>query len=264
MGSSRLPRRRRPELDGPGVPSRSAVDGEGLAHRALDVKALDVVPVLLQKRHQEVDGHQTVLSQLVGIHVHVTNGYAHAQDLLQLELDHAADLRHLVLQSVAVLNHGREFASLVQTWSEQTRDLRDENLRRDERVEGLSQLLDQLLVLVQLLQVLHALVRHAGTLSLLTVHGVSKDADLHSGTRHVRELDGAGEALVALRVVVLEADLKLDGLQELPRLLLRPLEDLRDALLQGLNVELAHCGSLVAATAAQWDSPRKPNLNLSR
>lgn len=40
----------------PGQPAR-LVQAVGLAHGALDVQALHVLPVLLQQRHQEVDGH---------------------------------------------------------------------------------------------------------------------------------------------------------------------------------------------------------------
>lgn len=51
-------------------------------------------------------------------------------------------------------------------------------------------------------------------------------------------LDGAGETLVLLGVVVLEADLEVDGLHKLPLLgLLGVLQHLLHALVQGL---LAH------------------------
>ena len=48
-------------------------------------------------------------------------------------------------------------------------------------------------------------------------------------------LDGAGETLVLLGIVVLEADLEVDGLDELARLgLLGGLEHLLDALVKSL------------------------------
>merc|ERR1740121_2082412 len=56
----------------------SAVDGEGLPHGALQMKSLDVVPILLEQRHEEVDGHQAVLPQFVWVHVHVAHRDAHA------------------------------------------------------------------------------------------------------------------------------------------------------------------------------------------
>ena len=59
-----------------------------------------------------------------------------------------------------------------------------------------------------------------------------------SGCRNV--LDGAGETLVLLGIVVLEADLEVDGLLELALLgLLGVLEDLLDALEEGLLRDLA-------------------------
>lgn len=59
--------------------------------------------------------------------------------------------------------------------------------------------------------------------------------DGHVGTRDGRQTDGARETLVTLGVVVLQTDLKLDGLEEVPLLLiLRVVEQL-------LNV-LAHSG----------------------
>ena len=43
---------------------------------------------------------------------------------------------------------------------------------------------------------------------------VTEDADGHVGAGHRGQLDGAGETLVALGVVVLEADLELHRLEE--------------------------------------------------
>lgn len=43
---------------------------------------------------------------------------------------------------------------------------------------------------------------------------VTQDADGHVGAGHGGQLDGARETLVTLRVIVLEADLELDGLEE--------------------------------------------------
>lgn len=43
---------------------------------------------------------------------------------------------------------------------------------------------------------------------------VTEDADAHVWTRDARELDGARETLVTLRVIVLEADLEFDRLEE--------------------------------------------------
>lgn len=119
----------------------------------------------------------------------------------------------------------RELACLVQAGAQQARDLLDDRLRGQERGVLLRELLDQLLVLVKLLQSLDVHRVDADRFRFLTVLVVSEDADLHLRARREGELDGPGETLVLLRVVVLEADLELDGLGELALLLGRGLED---------------------------------------
>jgi hypothetical protein len=59
--------------------------------------------------------------------------------------------------------------------------------------------------------------------------------DSHVGAGDGRQLDGAGETLVTLGIVVLQADLELDGLVEVTLLLLA------GVLEQVLNI-LAHTG----------------------
>ena len=69
---------------------------------------------------------------------------------------------------------------------------------------------------------------------------VSEDTDAHAGARHFGQLDGTGETLVALGVIVLEADLELDGFEEVPLLLVEGIVE------EGLHIG-AHsgCGDLV-------------------
>jgi hypothetical protein len=47
---------------------------------------------------------------------------------------------------------------------------------------------------------------------------VTKDADGHSRTRNTGEFDSSRETLVTLRIIILEADLELNGLQKVPLL----------------------------------------------
>lgn len=55
--------------------------------------------------------------------------------------------------------------------------------------------------------------------------------EAHVGAGHGRQTDGAGETLVTLGVIVLQTDLKLDGLEEVSLLLiLRVVEQLLDIL----------------------------------
>ena len=70
-------------------------DPVGLAHGGLDVEALDVLPVLLEQGDQEVDRVVDVGADLLLRHGHVGDGHAHAQHLLQLELDGRLGLGHL-------------------------------------------------------------------------------------------------------------------------------------------------------------------------
>ena len=71
------------------------VDLHRRAHGALDVEHLDVLPRLLEQRHEEVDRQLDVGLELVRRHRHVAHGDVHADDLLQLELDRRADLVEL-------------------------------------------------------------------------------------------------------------------------------------------------------------------------
>ena len=106
----------------------------GLAHRRLDVQRLDVLPVLLQQRDEEVDGQHDVGHKLVLSHLNVANGNTETQHLLELELDGGLDLVHTLLEVVRVRHGRRELARLRETGAEQTRDLLDESLRGQESV----------------------------------------------------------------------------------------------------------------------------------
>ena len=53
---------------------------------------LSHLPMLLQHGHQKVQGQIDVVSDLLGRLLHVSNGAAHAHDLLELELDSALGL----------------------------------------------------------------------------------------------------------------------------------------------------------------------------
>ena len=87
---------------------------------------------------------------------------------------------------------------------------------------------------------------------LFAVKGIAKHADAHLGARDVRQLDVAREALVLLRVVVLEANLQLDRLEKLALLLLGALQDLLDAGAQVGVRDLRHAaGSPGGAGAAR-------------
>src|SRR5687767_6254020 len=104
--------------------------------------------------------------------------------------------------------------TLGETGTEETRNLLDQSLGSDEGIVLASKLLDELLVLVQLLEVVGGHGVNTTVLGTIEIVLVTEDADGHVGARHGGQLDGAGETLVTLRVIVLEADLQLNGLEE--------------------------------------------------
>jgi hypothetical protein len=210
-----------------------------LAHGRLDVQGLDVLPVLLEERHQEVDSNVDVGEKLLLGHLDVANSGVQAEGLLELELDGALDLVDLVVHGLLMGDETRELTGLVKARAQKTGDLLDERLGSQERVVLLSKLLDLLLVLVELLEVLHSLAGHTHGIGLLLVLGISEDAHLHVGPRDTGKLDGSTETLVLLGIVLLQTDLELHGLTELSPLgLIGPrLEDL-DGLAQSFTREL--------------------------
>lgn len=117
--------------------------------------------LLLQERDQEVNGKHDVLHNLVLGHVDVTDGNTKTENLLELELDGRSDVVDLSGEILRVRDGGGELARLGETGTEQTGNLLDEGLRGKESVVLLSELLDELLVLVELFQVLDS---HEGEL----------------------------------------------------------------------------------------------------
>lgn len=186
--------------------------------------------MLLEERNKEVRGQHDVLGDLLRVHLDVANGDGQTENLLKLELDGRLDVVDLEDEVLVVGDGGRELTSLGETGTEQTGDLLDEGLGGNEGVVLLSQLLDELLVLVKLLQVLNGHGVNTSTLSTVAVNSVTEDTDGHVGTGDGGELDGTAETLVTLGVVVLETDLELDGLKEVTLLLVGVSKDLLDLL----------------------------------
>lgn len=135
--------------------------------------------------------------------------------------------------------------TLGETRTQETGDLLDEGVGGDESVVLACQLLDELLVLVELLQVLSGHGVNTTVLRTVDVVLVTENADGHVRAGDLGELDGAGETLVTLRVVVLEADLELDGLEEVALLLLiAVLEQLLHVLTHASDRDLRHDGGV--------------------
>jgi len=204
------------------------------------MEGLDVVPVLLEEGDEEIDSHHGVLTELFVGEAGVADGDAHAQNLLKLELDVGLQLVALLLDVVVMGDQGRELTGLVETGTQQTGNLGDQDLGGQEGIVLTSELLDELLVLVELLEILDGLEVNTELAGLLAMDSISENADLHAGTGDVRHLDGTGETLITLGVIILEADLKIDGLHELAGLSLAPLQDFGQSRLEGISVQLRH------------------------
>jgi hypothetical protein len=112
----------------------SLVETLGRAHGGLDGQGAHVLPALLQQRDEVVDGQHDVADQLVLGHTNVSDGNAHAEHLLELELDGGLDLGELVGEIFGVGNRSRELAGLGETGTEETRDLLDEGVGGDEGI----------------------------------------------------------------------------------------------------------------------------------
>jgi hypothetical protein len=195
--------------------------------------------VLLEKGDQEVDRHHDVGEELILSHLDVTDSDTQAENLLQLELDGGTDFVGLIGQGVVVRNGGRELTDLVETRTQETRDLLDQSLGGKESIVLLGELLDLLLVLVELLQVIDGLVLHLELLGLVAVKSITENADGHLGAGDVGETNGTRETLVTLGIVVLESNLELNSLDEVTLLLLGLQLDLANTLADGRNLNLA-------------------------
>ena len=210
-----------------------------LTHGRLQVQRLDVLPVLLQQGDKEVDGQHDVGNQLVFSHFEVTNSNTKTENLLQLELDGGTEFVGLVGQGVRVRDGSRELTDLVETRTQETRDLLDQSFGSKESIVLLGELLDELLVLVELLKIVNRLEFHTGTLSLVTVESITENTDGHTGTSNVGELDGTRETLITLRIVVLQTNLEFNGFSELTRLLGGSSLDLVDNVSDGSSADFA-------------------------
>lgn len=210
------------------------VDALWWRHGSLDGQGTNVLPSLLQERDEVVDGQHNVTDQLILSHTNVSDGDTQAKNLLELELDGGLDIGDLGGEILSVGDWGWELAGLGETWTEETGDLLDELLRGEESVVLLGELLDELLVLVELLQILNGHGLESQMLSTIDIVLVTKNAvfqalavcsligslsgslipNAHSWAWDLWKLDGSGETLVSLGIIVLQSDLELDGLEE--------------------------------------------------
>jgi hypothetical protein len=122
--------------------------------------------------------------------------------------------------------------TLGKTGTQETRNLLDQGVGSDEGIVLACELLNQLLVLVELLQIVRRHGIDTSVLSTIDIVLITENAiypsvhcpslafvivnvpDAHSRAGDDGETDGSGETLVTLGIIVLEADLEFDGLEE--------------------------------------------------
>ncbi len=184
------------------------------SHGGLDVHLSNVLPLLLEKRSQEVSSKLNIDNDLLLLHADVGNSNVEAHDLLHLELDGGPNFVNFFLHVLSTGKKGGEFTSLGKTGTQKTWDLLDHVIGSKEEIVLLGKLLNKLLVLVELLEVFDTHVVNSDTVSLLTVSSITKHAALEVGTRDLRKLEGSRETLVTLRIIVLQGDLDFNGLSE--------------------------------------------------
>lgn len=202
-------------------------------HGGLDVHHLDVLPLLLQQRHKEVAGKNDIALQLILVQFDMTHSNGQTQHLLHLELDGVQKSVDLLLRILTVGNDRGELSSSVQTRSHDTRKLLNESIGSEESVVLLSELTNQLLVLVEVGNLIHVHARDSLLLADLLVLIVDENTNIHMRTSGVRKLERTRETLVLGGINLLEGDLKLDSLDELSLLSLHLLSINLDLLTSG-------------------------------
>jgi len=184
------------------------------AHGLLDVESLHVLPILLEQGDEEVNGHGDVDDDLVLSQTEMADGNSEAEHLLELELDSALDGVDLVEHVLARAKQSGKLAGLVETWSKQTRNLSQNSFRCKERIILIGKFFDEFFVFVEFFESLNITPFDFEFLGLVEMDLIGENADLETGLAFAGELDGAAETLVLLRIVVLEADLQLQCLDE--------------------------------------------------
>lgn len=155
----------------------------------------------------------------------MTDGNVHVGDLLQLPLDGRLDIVKLLVKRLGVSDWRWESTDSVKNWTKDNWDLLNEGVSGEKHIELLGPLLDLLLVLVELLQGVKGRDFDFGVSALISSNTecsglinmllIANHADLQAWSWHVLKLDGTSESLVLLWIVILEGNLKLNGLQEL-------------------------------------------------
>lgn len=210
------------------------VDTLRSAHGGLDGHALHLLPVLGEERHGVVEGEGDVSLNVSRGHVDVGDGNSHTQGLLglELELDGGTSFKDLLRNVIGRVQNGRELTRLVETRAYQTRNLTNQTGGGQESRVALSQLLDELLVLLQEGKVLLGHGRHVELLGFVTMLHITNDGNDELLTRDMREDNNTGKTLFLVSIVVLQGNLEFDGLGEFALLVGRTLKNSGDRIRQ--------------------------------
>jgi hypothetical protein len=186
----------------------------GRAHGSLDEERLDVLPVLFEERDEEVDAQHGVCNEFIVGHFDVTDGDTQAENLFKLEFDGGLGFFDLDGHVIRVRNGGGELTGLVQTGTQETRNLFDDDIGSEEEIVRGSELLDFLLSLLEFLQIFSRTEIDSELFGLIAVDFITQNANLQTGTGGVGQTDGSRETLVVLDVVVLQTDLEFNSFGE--------------------------------------------------
>lgn len=164
------------KISDPFSPAPSLVHPLRRAHTRLDRQAPHILPPLLQQTDQIINRQHDIANQLILRHAHIPHRHPHTQHLLELKLDRALHLRHLLREVLGMRDRGGELAGLGEAGAQETRDLAHERVGGEEGVVFARELLDELFVLVEFLQVVGRHGVHAVVFGPIDVVLVAEDA----------------------------------------------------------------------------------------
>jgi hypothetical protein len=153
----------------------------------------------------------------------MTNRNRKAKDLLHLELDGVENVVDLLSRILRVGDDRGELTSSVKTRSHYSRKLLNEGIRSQESIVLLSELTDELLVLVEVGDLINVHARNVLLLADLLVLIVDKHAHINVGAGGIGENEGTSETLILGRINLLKSDLEFNGFDELSLLTLNGL-----------------------------------------
>lgn len=178
------------------------------------------MPALRKEGDEEIDRSQEVLSELLWGLLLESDGGGHPGSFLDPESDGLHQLLHLGLDALRVADVDWLLVDAVDYLTNGLGELELERLRDQKDVEFPRPLLGLLGVCLELGDLFHVGEIEAEGLGLVDVVHNPNDADVEAPLDWVMEDYRGVELLLLVNVVVPELDLELEGLGEVPLLLL--------------------------------------------